>query len=58
MIIIYLTLNNISKCCLNPNVETEGETNRISHHIEGGTRESHLSVQDLQSTTRLAEFWM
>ena len=32
--------------------------NRILHHIEGGTRESHPSVQDLQSTTRLAESWM
>ena len=32
--------------------------NRINHHIEGGTRESHPNVQDLQSTTRLAESWM
>ena len=29
-----------------------------SNTIEGGTRESHLSVQDLQSTTRFAELWM
>ena len=34
------------------------ETNRIYHHVTGGTRESHLSAQDLQSTTRLAESWM
>ena len=27
-------------------------------HIEVGTRESYPSVQDLQSTTRLAESWI
>ena len=32
--------------------------NRIYHHVARGTRESHPSVQDLQSTTRLAESWM
>ena len=32
--------------------------NRIYHHVAGGTRESHPRVQDLQSTTRLAESWM
>ena len=36
----------------------EDEINRIYHHVGGGTRESHPSVQDLQSTTRLAESWM
>ena len=30
----------------------------INQHIVGGTRESHPSVQDLQSTTKLAESWM
>ena len=35
-----------------------GETNRIYYHIVEGTRESHSSVQDLQFTTRLAEWWM
>ena len=34
------------------------ETNRIYHHTVEGTRESHPSVHDLQSTTRLAESWM
>ena len=32
--------------------------NRIYHHTVEGTRESHQSVHDLQSTTRLAESWM
>ena len=32
--------------------------NRIYHHTVEGTRESHPSVHDLQSTTRLAESWM
>ena len=36
----------------------KGEINRIYHHAVEGTRESHLSVHDLQSTTRLAESWM
>ena len=31
---------------------------RIHHHIGEGTRESHPSVHDLQSTTRLAESWI
>ena len=31
---------------------------RIYHHIEGGMTEFHQSVQDLQSTTRLANSWM
>ena len=35
-----------------------GEINRIYHHIAGGTTEFHLSVQDFQSTIRLAELWM
>ena len=30
----------------------------FNHHITKGTRESHPSVQDLQSTTGLAELWM
>ena len=34
------------------------KTNRIYHHTVGGARESHPSVHDLQSTTRLAESWM
>ena len=34
------------------------EINGIFDHIEGGTRESYLSFQDLQSTIRLAESWM
>ena len=34
------------------------EINRIYHHTVEGTRESHPSVHDLQSTTRLAESWM
>ena len=34
------------------------ENNRIYHHTVEGTRESHPSVHDLQSTTRLAESWM
>ena len=32
--------------------------NIIYHHVAGETRESHPSVQDLQSTTRLVESWM
>ena len=32
--------------------------NRIYHHVAGGTRESHPSVQDLQTTTMLTESWM
>ena len=32
--------------------------NRIYHYTPEGTRESHLSVHDLQSTTRFAELWM
>ena len=32
--------------------------NRIYNHIVEGTREFHLSVHDLQSTTRLVESWM
>ena len=32
--------------------------NRIYHHIAEGTRESHPSVHDLQSKTRLAKSWM
>ena len=35
-----------------------GENNRIYHHIAEGTRESHPSVHDLQSKTKLAELWM
>ena len=35
-----------------------GEINRIYHHNEGGTRESHPSVQDLQSWIRLAKSWI
>ena len=34
------------------------KNNRIYHHTVEGTRESHPSVHDLQSTTRLAESWM
>ena len=37
------------------------KANRIYHHTVEGTRESHPSVHDLQSTTsmtRLAESWM
>ena len=34
------------------------QINRIYHHTVEGTRESHPSVHDLQSTTRLAESWM
>ena len=34
------------------------ENNRIYHHTVEGTRESHPSVHDLQSSTRLAESWM
>ena len=34
------------------------EINRIYHHIEGGTQESHPSCQDLLSMTKLAESWM
>ena len=37
---------------------SDGEKNGIDHHIGGGMRESHPSVQDLQSTTRLTEAWM
>ena len=33
-------------------------TNRIYHYTPEGTKESHPSVHDLQSTTRLAESWM
>ena len=40
-----------------PKICTSGD-NRIYHQVAGGTRESHPSVQDLQSTTRLAESWM
>ena len=32
--------------------------NRIYHYVGEGTRESHLSVHDLQSTMRLVELWM
>ena len=32
----------------------DSEINRIYHHTVEGTRESHPSVHDLQSTTRLA----
>ena len=32
--------------------------NRIYHYTPEGTRESHPSVHDLPSTTRLAESWM
>ena len=32
--------------------------NRINHYTPEGTKESHRSVHDLQSTTRLAESWM
>ena len=41
-------------------LDTMSEYNRtyMYHHIVVGTRESHLSFQDLQSTTRLAESWM
>ena len=34
------------------------EINRIYHYTPEGTSESHPSVHDLQSTTRLAESWM
>ena len=40
-----------------PPILTSGD-NRIYHHVAGGTRESHPSVQDLQSTTRISESWM
>ena len=40
-----------------PNIYTSGN-NRIYHHTVEGTRESHPSVHDLQSTTRLAESLM
>ena len=36
----------------------KSENNRIYHYTPEGTRESHPSVHDLQSTTRLAESWM
>ena len=38
--------------------ELHDKNKRIYHRIEGGMRESHPSVQDLQSTTGLAESWM
>ena len=42
----------------NADADTRAETNIIYHHTVEGTRESHPSVHDLQSTTRLAESWM
>ena len=39
-------------------VDEVAKNNRIYHHTVEGTRESHPSVHDLQSTTRLAESWM
>ena len=39
-------------------VEKPEKINRIYHYTPKGTRESHPSVLDLQSTTRLAESWM
>ena len=34
------------------------QTNRIHYHIAEGTRESHMSVQDLQSRTMLTDSWI
>ena len=51
--------NNIQKTNAKHAVKKEmSMNNRIYHHSVEGTRESHPSVHDLQSTTRLAESWM
>ena len=49
----------MQNCCLTLEGKIlKAETNRIYRHIVEGTRESHQSGHDLQSTTRLAESWM
>ena len=45
-------------CLVAPIQTLQSETNRIYHCTPEGTRESHPSVHDLQSSTRLAESWM
>ena len=53
----FMSFFNPYFCCV-PDILGGWDTNRIYHHIVEGTRESHPSVHDLQSTTRLAESWM